>query len=119
MNGALKSFSLNNLFSCELSCLSHKWILTLCERRIVHNLFLYISNAKKEEKKRLEKKNDDEKKEKKKKYGKVKEEPCRKELTLTGCNVHMCIYVQLTVIFWGEQTSRGSINYIFIHRIVN
>lgn len=45
--------------------------------------------------------------------------PCRKELTLTGCNVHMCIYVQLTVIFWGEQTSRGSINYIFIHRIVN
>lgn len=45
--------------------------------------------------------------------------PCRKELTLTGCNVHMCIYVQLTVIFWGEQTSWGSINYIFIHRIVN
>lgn len=82
-------------------------------------IYFCISQMQKKKKKKDWKKNDDEKKEKKKKYGKVKEEPCRKELTLTGCNVHMCIYVQLTVIFWGEQTSRGSINYIFIHRIVN
>lgn len=61
----------------------------------------------------------DEKNEKEKKISQRERRPCRKELTLTGCNVHMCIYVQLTVIFWGEQTSRGSINYIFIHRIVN
>ena len=64
MNGALKSFSLNNLFSCELSCLSHKWILTLCERRIVHNLFLYISNAKKKKKKDWKKKRRRKKREK-------------------------------------------------------
>ena len=67
--------------------------------------------------KKMEKKK--EKKEKEKKKAQRERRPCRKELTLTGCNVHMCIFVLLTVIFWGEQTSRGSINYIFIHRIVN
>lgn len=48
------------------SLLSHKWILKRCERQIVHNLFLYISNAKKKEKKICKKK--DEKNEKEKKY---------------------------------------------------
>lgn len=69
-------------------------------------------------KKKIQEK-EDKKKRKRKKISQRDRRPCRKELTLTGCNVHMCIYVQLTVIFWGEQTSRGSINYIFIHRIVN
>lgn len=32
------------------SLLSHKWILKRCKQQIVHNLFLYISNAKKERK---------------------------------------------------------------------
>lgn len=50
MNGALKSFSLNNLFSCELAAVTQMDSENGCERQIVHNLFLYISNAKKERK---------------------------------------------------------------------
>lgn len=35
---------------------SHKWILKRCEQQIVHNLFLYISNAKKKKEKKCKKK---------------------------------------------------------------
>lgn len=117
MNGALKSI----IYSHMNWLLSHEWILNKrgVERRIVHNLFLYMSNANKHKKKKNTEKFEKNFKKGRKKKVQRERRPCRKELTLTGCNVHMCIYVQLTVIFWGEQTSRGSINYIFIHRIVN
>jgi len=57
------------------------------------------------EEKKKDRKNE-EKNEKEKISPGERRRPCRKELTLTGCNVHMCIYVQLTVIF-GENKLRG------------
>lgn len=57
MNGALKknkteSFSLNNLFSCELAAVTQMDSETARAAKTVHNLFLYITKSESGVKKR-------------------------------------------------------------------
>lgn len=61
MNGALKknkteSFSLNNLFSCELTAVTQMDSETARATKTVHNLFLYITKSESGEKKDEKKK---------------------------------------------------------------
>ena len=108
MNGALKSFSLNNLFSCELCCCHTNGLWngassTLCI------IYFCISQRQKKKKKDLKKIKNKQtnKKQTKQKYRKENEDHVDRswlwQAVMFTC-AYMCNWL---LYFGGEQTSRG------------
>lgn len=92
-----KKVSLWIIYSHVNSLLPRKWTLKRREQQTVHNLFLYLTDTEKRDgggkKDKILKKHE---KHTAERGGDVERS------YLTGCNVHMCIHVQLTVIFRGR-----------------